>query len=59
VFHRQSRTDLEQRLTVALRQFVEDLPAGRVGQGLEHVTLSGGVAFGFPGVTHPSIIGKS
>ena len=36
-FDSQSDADLEQRLAVPLLQLVEDGPAGRVGQGLEHV----------------------
>jgi hypothetical protein len=38
VFERETRADLEERLAVSLRQLVEDLSPGFVGERLEDVT---------------------
>jgi hypothetical protein len=40
VFHRQSRANLEQSLTVPLGQLVQNCPSRGVGQSFEHVTQS-------------------
>ena len=40
VLHGEAGADLEQRLPVALAQFVEDRPPCRVGERLEDVTHS-------------------
>ena len=37
VLHQQARTELEQRLTIALGQLIEDGPPGWIGKGLEDV----------------------
>ena len=38
MFHDETRAKLEERLTVALPQLVENLASGGVGQGFEHIT---------------------
>ena len=37
VLHQQATTELEQGLTVALGQLIEDRPPGGIGKSLEHV----------------------
>jgi hypothetical protein len=37
VLHQQASTELEQGLTVAVGQLIEDGPPGGIGKGLEHV----------------------
>jgi hypothetical protein len=37
VLHRETRTDLEQRLAIALDELVQDRPPGGICEGPEHV----------------------
>jgi hypothetical protein len=43
MLHRQSGTQLEQRLTVPLGQLIENGPSRWVGQRLEHITQTDGI----------------
>jgi hypothetical protein len=40
VLHQQATTELEQRLTVAFGQLIEDGPPGGIGKGLEYVQVA-------------------